>query len=230
MVVAQEPYTIWVNKKGRRFVDETIGYNHYASAVPLSRQPEGVAFTLFDSEILERMGGKGFVIGLAPHLEDWMKQRDGNITGLKDELQRLAAQGVVKISQSWDDMAAWMGVPPQVLKETIDEYNGVCNDAYDPVFVKDKRYLIPLRTPPYYAMKTKLSILHTLGGIKIDEKMQALDKEGDPISGLYAAGVETGGWENTHLDWLIGGMTVALAGGRIAGENAVRYSLGKDGH
>jgi fumarate reductase flavoprotein subunit len=175
------------------------------------------------------MGEKGFIIGLAPHWEDWMKQRDGNIKGLESEMRRLADKDVIKISESWDEIAGWMGVPPEVLKTTIDEYNTDCDNAHDPIFVKDNRYLLPLRTPPYYAMKTKLSILHTLGGIKIDEKMQALDKEGDPIPGLYAAGVETGGWEHVHLDWLVGGMTVALAGGRIAGENAVQYSRGEKG-
>src|SRR4030042_473295 len=46
MVVAQEPYTLWVNKKGRRFVDEAIGYNHYATAIPMARQPEGLSYTI----------------------------------------------------------------------------------------------------------------------------------------------------------------------------------------
>jgi predicted oxidoreductase len=55
--------------------------------------------------------------------------------------------------------------------------------------------------------------------------MQALDKEGEPIPGLYAAGMETGGWEKVHMDWLVGGMTVALCSGRIAGENAAQYSF-----
>jgi len=224
MVVAQEPYTLWVNKKGKRFVDEAIGYNHYAAAIPMARQPEGLSYTIFDSEILQKMCVKGFVIGLAPRIEDWWLQRDGNLVGLENELRRLADEGVVKISDSWDEIADWIGVLPLVLKSTVDEYNGVCDRGHDPIFVKERRYLLPIRIPPYYAIRCKLSILHTMGGIKINEHMQALDKEGEPIPGLYAAGMETGGWENVHVDWLVGGMTVALNGGRIAGENAAQYS------
>jgi fumarate reductase flavoprotein subunit len=225
MVVAQEPYTVWVNKKGKRFVDEAIGYNHYAAAIPLARQPEGLSYTIFDSEILRMMGEKGFIIGLAPRIEDWWLQRDGNLVGLECELGRLAGDGVVRISDSLDETAGWIGAVPSVLKETVEEYNAACDRGHDPIFVKERRYLFPLRTPPYYAIRCKLSILHTMGGVKINEQMQALDKEGEPIPGLYAAGMETGGWENVHLDWLIGGMTVALNGGRIAGENAAQYSL-----
>ena len=225
MVVAQEPYTLWVNKKGKRFVDEAIGYNHYATAIPMARQPEGLSYTIFDSEILQKMCVKGFVIGLAPRIEDWWLQRDGNLVGLENELCRLADEGVVKISDSWDEIAEWIGVLPPILKATVDEYNVVCDRGHDPIFVKERRYLMPLRTPPYYAIRCKLSILHTMGGIKINEHMQALDKEGEPIPGLYAAGMETGGWENVHLDWLVGGMTVALNGGRIAGENAAQSLL-----
>src|SRR4030042_606734 len=196
MVVAQEPYTLWVNKKGRRFVDEAIGYNHYAAAIPLSRQPEGLAYTIFDSEILKQMCTKGFIIGMAPRIEDWWIQRDGNLVGLESELDRLADEGVVKISDSWNEIANWIGAVPAVLKATVDEYNVVCDRGHEPIFVKERRYLLPLRTPPYYAIRCKLSILHTMGGIKINEHMQALDKEGDPIPGFYAAGMETGGWEN----------------------------------
>ena len=225
MAVAQEPYTLWVNKKGKRFVDEAIGYNHYATAIPMARQPEGISYTILDSKIIRMMGEKGFIIGLAPRIEDWWLQRDGNLVGLESELRKLADEGAVKISNSWDAIAGWIGAVPGVLKATVDEYNVVCDRGHDPIFVKERRYLLPLRTPPYYALKCQVGILHSMGGIKINEHMQALDKEDEPIPGLYAAGMETGGWEKVHMDWLVGGMTVALCGGRIAGENAAQYSL-----
>ena len=56
--------------------------------------------------------------------------------------------------------------------------------------------------------------------------MEAMNKQDNPIPGLYAAGVDTGGWEKTLVDWLVGGLTVALNGGRIAGENAAGYAGG----
>jgi len=45
-----------------------------------------------------------------------------------------------------------------------------------------------------------VGILHTMEGIKINEHMQVINKQNAPIQGLYAAGMETGGWENVHMD------------------------------
>ena len=57
--------------------------------------------------------------------------------------------------------------------------------------------------------------------------MQVIDKQGNPIPGLYAAGDETGGWEKVSPSFLMSGLGIALTAGRIAAENAVKYSLGK---
>jgi fumarate reductase flavoprotein subunit len=53
--------------------------------------------------------------------------------------------------------------------------------------------------------------------------MEVLDKQGEPISGLYAAGIDTGGWVGDTYCMRTTGTTFAFAinSGRIAGENAV---------
>jgi fumarate reductase flavoprotein subunit len=53
--------------------------------------------------------------------------------------------------------------------------------------------------------------------------MEVLDKSGKPISGLYAAGIDTGGWVGDTYCVQTTGTTFAFAinSGRIAGENAV---------
>ena len=44
-----------------------------------------------------------------------------------------------------------------------------------------------------YAIKVAPGIHHEMGGVKINEKNEALDASGNPIPGLYAAGEVTGG-------------------------------------
>ena len=53
--------------------------------------------------------------------------------------------------------------------------------------------------------------------------MEVLNSEDNPISGLYAAGVDTGGWEGDNDNVILSGTTFGFAinSGRIAGENAV---------
>jgi len=57
--------------------------------------------------------------------------------------------------------------------------------------------------------------------------MEVLNSEDNPISGLYAAGVDTGGWEGDHDNAILCGTTFSFAinSGRIAGENASEYVI-----
>jgi hypothetical protein len=95
----------------------------------------------------------------------------------------------------------------------------------DELFAKDRRYLLPLRTPPYYAVKAHIGLCDTYGGIKINENMEALDAANDPIPGLFAAGTTAGCWESESYCYRLTGHLVgfALNSGRIAGENAAKY-------
>jgi fumarate reductase flavoprotein subunit len=129
------------------------------------------------------------------------------------------------VSDSWDEIAAWIGVDTSVLQATVDEYNAACDQGQDPVFGKARRYLMPLRMPPFYAIQGHVHICDTVGGIKINEHMEVLDTGGEVIPGLFAAGVTTGGWEAETYDYKLTGHLVgfALNSGRIAGENAVKY-------
>jgi fumarate reductase flavoprotein subunit len=57
--------------------------------------------------------------------------------------------------------------------------------------------------------------------------MEVLDLKDRPIQGLYAAGVDTGGWESDTYCARLSGSTFGFAinSGRIAGENAAGYVL-----
>jgi NADPH-dependent glutamate synthase beta subunit-like oxidoreductase len=129
----------------------------------------------------------------------------------------------IRIAETWEEIAHWMGVNPNTLKSTIAEYNSACEKGYDPVFKKDRRHLVPLQTPPYYAIKMGVDYLDTIGGIRINERMEVLDKKGVPIPGIYAAGIDTGGWVGDTYCIRTTGTTFAFAinSGRIAGECAV---------
>jgi NAD-dependent dihydropyrimidine dehydrogenase PreA subunit len=130
----------------------------------------------------------------------------------------------VKISNSWDGIAKWMGTDPKVLKETVDEYNAACDKGFDPIFAKDRAYMVPLRAPPYYAIRSNSDFLDTIGGIKINERMEVLDKQDNPIPGLYAAGVVAGGWQGDTYCVILSGAAsgFAINSGRIAAENTAK--------
>jgi predicted oxidoreductase len=48
--------------------------------------------------------------------------------------------------------------------------------------------IAPIQHGPFYAIKMVIDDLGTYAGIKTDENARALDADGHPIAGLYAAG------------------------------------------
>jgi fumarate reductase flavoprotein subunit len=220
-----EPNILWVNKHGERFIDESEGGDHFECAYAVARQPDRVAYMIIDSGIVWEMERNGLIAGQGKHKE---LQRMG-MPGLADVLKSVGGKGKVLVSDSWDKVAQWIGAESHVLKKTIEDYNTCCDRGFDPVFAKERRFLIPISKPPFYVMKGVLSFLGTIGGIKINQHMQVINKQDRPIPGLYAAGVDTGGWTADNYCGKLPGTTFgfALNSGRIAGENAAVFSLEK---
>ena len=48
--------------------------------------------------------------------------------------------------------------------------------------------MIPLTTPPFYAIRNTSFALSTLDGIRIDNHSRAIDANGEPFEGLYVIG------------------------------------------
>ena len=67
--------------------------------------------------------------------------------------------------------------------------------------------------------------LSTLGGVRVDENMQALDKNLKPIGGLYAVGNNAYGFYSTPSYPPYQGLALGFAynSGRIAGMEAAKY-------
>jgi fumarate reductase flavoprotein subunit len=218
--------------KGEGFADESTGANHFESVNAMLLQPGKVSYTLFDEQVKQNIIGrieKGYIPfrGLA-YRANWAIRAD-----LSYELKLEADKGRVKISDSWDEIASWIGAAPRALPATIEEYSYGCDRGYDELFSKDRRYLAPLRKPPYYGIRCYPVFLTTIGGIKINHNMQVLNNDDKPIPGLFAAGNDTGGWEpkDTYNAILSGhAFGFAINSGRIAGENAAGYIFDNPGY
>jgi fumarate reductase flavoprotein subunit len=227
--LAWEPYTIWLNKKGRRFMDEAHSLAFFASGNAVAQQPDGIVYSIFDSDTVKMMEEQGLVrsgiFGIAAHTLHGFVPPAVPLPGLVKELKNRSDPDFMMISDSWNDIAGWMGARPDILIQTIEEYNTTCDRNHDTLFVKDKQYLRPIRTAPFYAIKGHASICDTVGGIKINENMEVLDTSDNSIPGLYAAGTTTGCWESESYCYHLTGHLVgfALNSGRIAGEKAAAY-------
>ncbi len=220
-----EPNTVWVNINGERFADEAIPLLPFSAVNLLLRQPAHSSYAIIDERIKQNIMSNGVIKGWGTRIPATTK-----LTYLHEELKKEAKNGTVKISNSISLIAKWIGAKPEVLETTLSEYNYFCDQRHDPIFAKDSRYLEALRTPPYYALKCRMGFLQTIGGIKINQNMEVINKNGFPVPGLFSAGSDTGGWETDSYNLEMSGAALGFAvnSGRIAGENAARYSNGVD--
>jgi fumarate reductase flavoprotein subunit len=219
--IAIEAKTVWVNRNGERFMEESSSFSPFESANGVLRQPGQTCFSLFDEAILQN----AIKNGMDRPFESSLHSRPQNDPKLDTILGEEAKLDHLKISNSWDEIAGWMGVNSAALKDTIREYNTDCERGRDHLFAKDPIHLKPLRNPPFYSIRCSVGYLSTLGGIKINHRMEVLNKQSKPIRGLYAGGNDAGGFSgstyNAHLAGT--GCGFAFNSGRIAGENAAKY-------
>jgi fumarate reductase flavoprotein subunit len=218
-IVVHDPNTLWVNSKGQRFTDESLP--HFPeTANSIYRQPGKHSYTLFDQTIKQRM----LTTELNP-LDALLVKKENWAETVESELSKYASKGRAKTSDSLDDIAGFIGADADVLRNEVDIYNSACDHGHDPLFAKDRRYLQPLRIPPFWAVEAGIKIMTTHGGPKINYRMEVMNTNDDPIPGLYAAGVETGCTDsNSYCSQLTGhSFGFSVVSGRIAGENAVTY-------
>ena len=127
--------------------------------------------------------------------------------------------GTMKKFDNYDDIAAEYKIDPAGFKEQIARYNQMVKEGVDKDFGRPMKEGVYFNKPPYYVTRLWPKTHHTMGGIQINEKAEAIGLDGKPIKGLYAAGEVTGG---VHGAVRLGSVAVidCLVFGRIAGQSA----------
>jgi len=225
-MVALQP-DLWVDPKGERFCDEGIAFYDTSVGNVNMRYKEGFTYCLFDDSIKDYYAAHGIHRNVG-----WKNVPGTKPVGFDDELAGAIGRGTTEVhaATSVEGLAAQMNVDPNVLTATVAEYNGFCEKGHDDLFAKERRYLRPLRGPRFYAAKARTVLLVTLGGIRINHRMEVLDKKDRAIPGLYAGGMDVGGmWGDSYPIQAATGASSAFAinSGRIAARQALGYVRGE---
>lgn len=214
---------LWVSQRGERFCDESITYNDTFEGNAIARLKEGYSFTLFDEAAREHMVAHGIEKSVGNNYPVGTP-----LTDFDKELEEALEKGNPDVfrADSLKDLARKIGADPAILSATVDEYNRLCAISHDTLFAKEPKHLRPLKRPAFYALRAHTVSLGTIGGIKINQRMEAVDREEKAIPGLYAVGTDTGGLYGDSYDYKYStGAAVGFAvnSGRIAGRNVLRY-------
>jgi urocanate reductase len=187
-----------VNKAGQRFVceDATYAY-HYRAIFQQEKQFDAPTYMIF---------GESSLIEGAP----WNKE----------SVAKDVADGVVITANTIEELANKIGVDADGLAATLADWNALAAKGKDVKFGR-KTGLAPI-SGPFYAYRNVSCNLGALGGLKINTDTQVLKPNGEPIPGLYAGGLNAGGWIGPYYP----GSGTALIGtvhwGRKAGANVAK--------
>lgn len=180
----QGPGSIMVNRHGQRFANEAQNYNDLARCLQSwdstnNQTLNTPAHVVFDQSYLERYG----------ILDHRAGQPTPEFLIEADSLEELAekinvpATALVATVERFNEMAI----------EGVDEDHGRGNSEYDRYWGdKDCPWpnpsLGPLQYGAYYALEVVNGAFGTSGGVGTDGQARVVDVDGQPISGLYAAG------------------------------------------
>lgn len=183
---------ILVSSTGERFVNELDTRDVVSKAV--NETPDKFAYLIFDAGVKER----------ATAIAQYEKQ------------------GFVVEGKTIADLAKELSVPSDALEATVSKWNENVAAKSDADFGRKTGMDNDLSKGPYYAIKIAPGIHYTMGGVKINTNTEVLNKEGQPITGLFAAGEVVGG---LHGGNRIGGNSVAeiIIFGRQAGEKSAEF-------
>lgn len=190
-----------VNKQGERFSDESKGYSE--QAVNVLRQPDGIAFSVFDQRLHELM----------EQFEDF-----------QDALEA----GAILRGDSIEELALSMKIPVDALEATFRQERACKEDGTSCPFGRDFAGKATLEAP-FYAARVTGALFHTQGGLEVDGDARVLREEGGKFPNLFAGGGAARGISGRGASGYIAGngLLTATSLGKLAGRAAARQLQGQ---
>jgi succinate dehydrogenase/fumarate reductase flavoprotein subunit len=176
------PY-LRVNALGKRFMAEYEPYGHLAMGI--QAQPAAFDWYIVDDAIETKI--------------DKIWTPSSSCYGPKEIWAGAAKSPNAVTANTLDELAKLMDVPVDVFVETINNWNTMAAAGKDSDYNFPGHMMMTLDTPPYYATKEYADGLCTAGGLLVNTDCQVLDIRRQPIEGLYACGLTSGGmFYNTY--------------------------------
>lgn len=197
-------YGVIVNRLGRRFTDESLGDE--VSNQRLVHQPGRRGVLIWDDRVQQdRALAVPYPSGLA--LDRHAEATDlGARSAETDSLEELV-----------DVVAGW-GVDRAGLQATLEGYRHASRGEHVPLDAPMPARPSPLLTGPFRALEVQPCITMPFGGLRVDGDARVLNRDGQPVLGLYAVGADAGGAQDLRY---VGGIVFGLVFGRRAADSAL---------
>ena len=174
-----------VNDNGERFMNEET--KHIWVNNILRSQPNPGWFThVFDSDYETTYAEAGYKPTPLASLERYIPGFAEDTTGLKKELLQTYR------ADTLEELAEIVGIPADALVASVERYNELCEKGVDEDFGKESKNMIPIKTAPFWGIHRHIRVSSIDSGLITDTRCRCVDKDGNVIPGLYAAGNTSG--------------------------------------
>ncbi|MEB1813291.1 FAD-dependent oxidoreductase [Adlercreutzia mucosicola] len=213
---------MYVNQEGRRFMNEDTWIQ--AKSIRIMEQPGGeFAWSVFDKNWADDvarsipLAGGQFWDDMSRTTPEWTPESATKV------IEGALEAGNAVTADTLEELAAAMGVDEVTFLAEVENYNALHAAGEDTQFHKRAELLSAIKEPPFYALKFGPSLLAMPGGLEINEKLQVLGENDEPIEGLYAIGNASGGRYALDYPVFINGNShgSAMTWGYVAAENIV---------
>lgn len=218
---------MWVNREGKRFVDEGVVYD-FALWGNAAVAQGGEYFVVVDDATMKELSEKGsdltnsfektYLVGAGVDTS----KATGKVAPMKDlydSMTKTIEANVAYKGNTIEELAKNMGVDANNLKGAAEAYTSSVKSCKDNEFLKKADYLkYGVSKGPFYAVKAAALVEDSIGGIRVNSSLQIMTPNFKPISGLYAAGCDAGGLYGDSYP-TYEGLTLSFAfnSGRLAG-------------
>ncbi len=218
---------LMLNGRGKRFMNE--GAIAQMSAVGL-RQPAGLCCYVTDANWRKTLqaapldhGAPNF--GMQDYWDKMEADMDAAVPGQANSItianlaERTQMSGSIYCADTLEELADLMGYKGAAKDNflaSIEHYNELCKAGADTDYGKEAEYMIPIDTAPFYGGTSSFShssnpMMVTMSGLVTDETQNVLNKDWEPIEGLYAAGNCLGGRYGFGYSTPFAGNSVGMA-------------------
>lgn len=205
-----------VNLKGERFANEDLGYQSVVTSVRL--QPEQTAFQITDAN---------WAVHAAKGDYKHPNSHSRATTNPEADWQDAIERGAIVKADTLEELADACGIEKAAFLKTVARYNELAEKGVDEDFGVNGQFMSwnAIKQPPFYAVKRMPAVLSTVSGLKINEKLEVVKPDGEPLGGLYASGNVSGSYYGDDYPLFITGGSHGRAW--TFGVLAVRSALGK---
>lgn len=218
-----------VNPQGKRFVDESFAISDPMGYGCAALRVHGYYYIILDQSIVDELIEKGVGGYYNDEIDSYFDTAVVGralvpLTTLETDLADAMEKGQAWKADSPEALAKAVGfADPQVFVQEYNRYNELCAKGVDEDFGKMPQMMNGY-SGTLYAVRMAIPIMGTLGGVKVNERLEALDVNESPIPGLYVSGQEGSGFYSyPYYATKCSTSTYAYTSGRLAGLNAAAY-------